>query len=139
MKTPEELMLALQEHLEQSEAFGFVAITTAQMSDQIQQEIRGCGKHRLPAVLIVFDRSEYIETNTINQVSATLVVVDAFHAGMNEMSRRALRHIGTLQTLFPPEGTLIGEAFCTPGSCYGASADATFVCLAQEVTLQQGI
>ena len=137
MRTPEELLLDLKKHLEGS--FQFVSITAAQVSEQIQQEVRSCGKHRLPAVLIVFDRSGYIEMNTINELSVTLVIVDSFIAGIDAMAMKSLKNMGVLQQLFPPEGCKIGGAFCTPGTCYPASADATFVCFAQELTLRQGV
>ena len=137
MKTPEELLLELKKLLDGS--FQYISITTAQISEQIQQEIRSCGKHRLPAVLIVFDHSGYIEMNTINELSVTLVVVDSFIAGIDAMAMMSLKNMGVLQQLFPPEGCTIGGAFCTPGTCYPPSADATFVCFAQELTLRQGV
>ena len=41
MKTPEELLLELKKLLDGS--FQYISITTAQISEQIQQEIRSCG------------------------------------------------------------------------------------------------
>lgn len=122
-----------------AEKFAAVVVSSSQMNEQIQEEVRGFGKHKLPAVVIAFEQGDFTDENTVRELRIVLVVVDSFVAGSDAMALQAFRHMETLLELFPPLGTAINDVFYLPGTVYSASADPTYVCYAQRLTAKQDI
>ncbi len=137
MLTIEEIIAELKTVL--NETFDTVLVSSAQINEQIQQEIRMFGKQKLPAVIITFESIAFNYENTIREISIALVVVDLFTAGVDNRSLQIFEHVESLLSLFPAEGSSIQDFFVIPNEVYAVSSDASYSCFAQKLTIKQGI
>ncbi len=139
MRKASAIMADLKTRLETSGFFGAVVLSSAQVDDQIQQELRVFGKHMFPAVIVAFEAGELVEAHTVEEFKLKLVVVDIFRPGTDAMALRVFAMIERLRELFPPRGHHENGCFYVPGGISAMSADPMFVCFAQQLTVKQGV
>ena len=99
MRGPHEIASDLKTLLESS--FQTVLITTMQVSEQFLAEIRAISPAKLPAVIIVYERFDLTETNTLDESQLSLVLVDQFVASSEAKALSVLAALSTLRGLFP--------------------------------------
>lgn len=119
--------------------FPTVRLSTATLVPQLVNELTAIGADKLPAVVVIIDQGNLIQSNYVRDDRVTLVLIDRFRAGSDDKALSALEAVEKLFALFPADVTTIEDVNYLPQRFYSAGVDPNFVCLAYELTARHGL